>query len=243
MTTLVALNSKKHHLLKIDTGEVESQGGHLHMVPVVLTEFAKLSLQYPIVVTKNQDNGRFTCVTLFGLEKGENLFFNGNEWNSIYLPLQIRRQPFFLGKSEEDDKRVICIDMSHASIINENSMLKENGKKLFNADGSETQYLADLKNILAELSEGENTTQLFIQELLSMNLLQPMQLQIALENEQSFRVDGLYTINEQALTKVTSENLISLHHKNFLHPIYIMLTSIGHIYGLIDKKNKRNRNV
>jgi hypothetical protein len=234
MPTLVALNSQTHQTLGINTKHVESQAGLLHMVPVVLSEFLRLSLQYPIVFTKNKDTGRFTCTTLFGLEKGENLFFNNDAWDALYLPLQVRRQPFFIGESEgEDDKSVICIDMNHSSINT------ESGEKLFDMQGNETNYLINIKNILAELFDGEKTTQAFINQLLSLNLLQPMQLQITLEDDYAVRVDGLYTVNEAALNKLTAEQLFTLHEKNHLHPIYTMITSIGHIYGLVDKKNKR----
>lgn len=241
MSTLVALNSHIHRALGVNTEHVESQAGLLHMVPVVLTEFLKLSLQYPIVFTKNKDTGRFMCSTLFGLEPGENLFFNNDKWDSLYLPLQIRRQPFFIGKSEgEGDQPVICIDMSHPSIDMSHSRVDTtSGEKLFDEQGNETDYLVKAKNILAELFEGEQTTQLFISELLALNLLQLMQLQITLADGHVTRVEGLYTVDENALNKLTAEQLFALHKNNYLHPIYTMITSIGHIYGLVDKKNKR----
>jgi len=240
MNTLVALNSKTHQGLEIDKGKVESQAGHLHMVPVVLSEFLKLSLQYPIVITKNQDTGQFTCVALFGLEKGENLFFKAGSWETLYLPLHVRRQPFFVAKSEgANDSFVICIDMGHSSLKKENGN-NEKVEKLFDAQGKETSYLADVKNVLAELFDGEKATKAFIDALLSLDLLQPLQLQITLENKSSVRVDGLYTINEKNLHNLRSQQLFALHEKNYLHPIYTMITAIGHIYGLIDKKNKRS---
>lgn len=234
MPTLVALNSHIHQGLGVNTEHVESQAGLLHMVPVVLTEFHKLSLQFPIVFTKNKDTGQFMCSTLFGLEQGENLFFNNDKWDSLYLPLQIRRQPFFIGKSEnDDDQPVICIDMSLSATGT------TSGEKLFDEQGNETDYLVKAKNILAELFEGEQATQLFINELLSLNLMQPMQLQITLVDGHIIRVEGLYSVDEDALNKLTAEQLFALHKKNYLHPIYTMITSIGHIYGLVDKKNKR----
>jgi hypothetical protein len=244
MTTLVALNSKTHNTVNIDATKIESHAGTLNMVPVVVSEFLKLSLQYPIVITKNQDNGRFTCVTLFGLEKGENLFVRDQKWDSLYLPLQIRRQPFFLGKADSEDvKLVICIDMSHPSVADDAHNKATTSEKLFDAQGNETNYLSAVKNILAELFDGEKQTQGFINELLAMNLLQPMQLQITLENQSSVRVDGLYTINEKVLSNLTSDQLFSLHQKNCLQPIYTMISSVGHIYGLVDRKNKLSSSI
>jgi hypothetical protein len=238
MSTLVALNSKIHQDLEINQKKVESEAGLLHMVPVVLSEFSKLALQYPILITKNQDTGRFTCVTLFGLEKGENLFFNRDTWDTIYLPLHIRRQPFFVGKSDVDEGHVICIDMNHAS-VEKDSDAGEGRSRLFDAEGNETDYLSGIKNVLAELFDGEKATELYINELLALDLLQSLQLQITLENKSSVQVEGLYTINEKVLNKLTAQQLFTLHEKNYLHPTYTMINAIGHIYGLVEKKNRR----
>lgn len=241
MSTLVALNSQTHRALRVNAGQVESQAGLLHMVPVVLAEFLNLSLQYPIVFTKNKDSGRFMCSALFGLEPGENLFFNADKWDCLYLPLHIRRQPFFIGKSEsEDDQPVICIDMTHSSIdMSHSASGTANGEKLFDDQGRETDYLVKAKNILAELFEGEQATQLFVNEILTLNLLQPMRLQITLGDGCVIRLEGLYTVDEDALNTLSAEQFFALHKKNYLHPIYTMITSVGHIYGLVDKKNKR----
>jgi hypothetical protein len=234
MSNLVALNHQVHHSIRINTQVAEAQGSHLNMVPVVLSEFLKLAVQFPIAFTKNKDTGRFVCVALFGFQDGENLFVNNHQWNSLYLPLQIRRQPFFLGNSEHgEDQFVICLDTGNPSIQH------ENGEQLFNADSKETAYLENIKFILAELINGETPTQAFINTLTTLKLLQPMQLEITFENGESTRVEGIYSIDEDHLNRLTSEEITGLHTQGYLNPIYTMITSIGHIYGLIDKKNKR----
>lgn len=238
MSTLTALNSKHHKDVGINAKKVESEAGALNMVPVVLSEFSKVALQYPIVITKNQDTGRFSCIALFGLEKGENLFFNRDTWDAIYLPLQIRRQPFFIGTSEANDQHLICIDANHSS-VEEASRSEDAVHSLFDESGNETDYLTGMKNLLAELFEGEKLTKIFIDDLLTYNLLQPLQLQITLVDQSPVRVEGLYTINEAILNQFTSDELFSLHEKKYLNPIYAMIMSVGHMYGLLDRKNKR----
>jgi hypothetical protein len=238
MSNLIALNQQAHQALRIDTQVVEAQASHLNMIPVVLSEFLKLAVQFPIALTKNKDTGRFVCVALFGFQESENLFIKDQEWDSLYVPLQIRRQPFFLGNSDQgNDEFVVCIDTSHKSVQQEETKL--DGEAIFDKEGNATPYLENIKTVLAELLNGESHTQIFIKTLADLKLLQPMQLEITFENGESTRIEGVYTINEENLKHLSAIDITSLHQQNYLAPIYTMITSLGHIYGLVNRKNKR----
>ena len=236
MAHLVSLDTTAHRHIRIDSTVVEVSGARLNMVPVVLTEFLKLVVQYPIAFAKDKETGRFTCVALFGFHDNENLFVENGQWNAIYVPLQVSRQPFFLGNASEkpgEDAFVVCIDVEHDSIQ------AEAGEKIFDADGNETAYLERMKQGLAELLNGELPTQQFIQTLTGLKLLLPMQLEITFENLESTEVEGLYTINETRLAELSADEIASLHAQGMLGPIYTMLASLGHIYSMVDRRNKR----
>lgn len=234
MSNLVTLNNQRHKNVRIDVEQVEMMGSHLNMVPVVLSEFLKLAVHFPIVFTKNRETGHFACVALFGFQQGENLFIKNNQWDTLYVPLQINRQPFFLGNTTGDDNEFfICIDTTHKSLCN------TRGEAIFDASGRHTPYMESIKSILAELVKGEAITRDFIQTLADMKLLQPMHLDITFKNEESARIEGLYTINEENLKHLDKEDIFTLHQRAYLSPIYTMITSLGHIYGLVDRKNKR----
>lgn len=238
MSNLIALNQQVHQALRINTQVVEAQASQLNMIPVVLSEFLKLAVQFPIALTKNKDTGRFVCVALFGFQENENLFIKDQEWDSLYVPLQIRRQPFFLGNSDQgNDEFVVCIDTSHKSVQQEETKL--DGEAIFDKEGNATPYLENIKTVLAELLNGESHTQIFIKTLADLNLLQSMQLEITFENGESTRVEGIYTINEENLKHLSAIDITNLHQQNYLAPIYTMITSLGHIYGLVNRKNKR----
>ncbi|MET0355249.1 MAG: SapC family protein [Cellvibrio sp.] len=233
MSSLITLNNQLHKNVCVDAQEVELQGGQLHMVPVVLSEFLKLAINFPIVFTKNKETGRFSCVALFGFQPGENLFIKANQWDALYVPLQIKRQPFFLGNaSDNHNEFFICIDTSHKSLG------KNTGEPIFDANGNDTAYMESIKAILAELAQGEPLMEDFIQTLLQMKLLQSMHLEITLKNNESIRSEGLYTINEDNLKTLAEDNVFELHQNNYLSSIYTMITSLGHIYGMVDRKNK-----
>ncbi len=231
MTNFVALHNQQHQALRIDTGLVESLGASNNMVPVVLSEFLRLVVHYPIVFTKNSETGNFLTVALLGFENGENLFWNNEQWQSIYTPLNIMRQPFFIG--QDNGQPLICID------TNSSALTTDQGEAIFDSAGNETDFLHRIKARLAELLEGETRTQDFIKTLLSLNLIMPMALDISFANTQQLRVQGLYTINEEHMAQLDANQLLALQQQGYLQPIYTMLASLGQIYALIQKKNER----
>jgi hypothetical protein len=241
---LTALNSVAHRNIRVNQQQVLAQAAQLNMVPVVLGEFLKLCVQYPIVLTKNGATGQFTCVALFGFDKTENLFWNADRWDAIYVPLQISRQPFFLGNEAVGRQllhalpalppslAVVCIDTQHAAVK------QTDGEALFDEHGGETAFLQQAKQMLAALLAGEEQTNLFIRKLLALELLRPMRLEIEFANRQKQRIEGLYTVDEERLKTLAAETIAELHSLEYLAPIYTMLASLGHIYSLVQRKNQ-----
>lgn len=238
MTTLIAVNKNSHQHIKIDPDQAIFHGANLHLIPVVLSEFINLVVQYPIVITKNADTGQFVCSTMLGFEPNENLFFNNKQWQSIYLPLQIQRQPFFIDMNANDDMEnkdeyIVCFD-SDSPAISQNK-----GEKLYNSLGEESDYYKNAKTCLMRLLQGERDNQLFITSIQEMDLLQPLSLEVTFKNNKSSRLNGLYTINQEKLATLSKEQISKLHALGLLQPIYTMIASLGQIYALIEKKNHK----
>ena len=231
MAKFVALHSQLHQSVRVDTLRIESLGANERMIPVVPSEFLKLVVDYPLVFTKSADNGRFICVALLGFEDKENLFWDDNRWNSIYVPLNIQRQPFFIG--HDQGKIVICLDTESTCLSS------GNGEPLFTTQGEETLFLQKAKVQLAELLKGEEEAQNFIACLMELKLIMPMSLDISFANQQSQRVQGIYTIDEERLATLDNTQLVDLHQRGYTKLIYTMVASLGQIYALIHKKNQR----
>ncbi|HEY0687356.1 MAG TPA: SapC family protein [Steroidobacter sp.] len=229
MTRLVALNSAAHRHLRVDQAQVLAQASRLNLLPVVLGEFLKLCVHYPVVLTKNGATGQFSCVALFGFEQHENLFWKQDRWDAIYVPLQVTRQPFFLG---DDQDRVVCIDTMNPAVT------QTQGEALFDEHGGETAYLQGVKQMLAALLDGEERTQQFVRKLLALELIRPMRLEIEFANRQKLQVAGLYTIDEARLQAIPAATIAELHALEYLGPIYTMLASLGHIYSLVQRRNQ-----
>ena len=227
MNRLIALDSAAHRHLRVNPAQVQAHAAQLNMVPVVLGEFLKLCVQYPIVLAKNGTTGQFTCVALFGFEKGENLFWQQDRWDALYVPLQVGRQPFFLGSD-----RLVLIDTLHPAVQ------QGHGQAIFDESGAETPYLQQAKQMLAALLDGEEQTDRFIRQLLALELIRPMRLEIEFANRQQQRIEGLYCVDEARLKELTAETVAELHSLDWLAPIYTMLASLGHIYSLVQRKNQ-----
>jgi hypothetical protein len=247
MAKLVAINNQKHRNLIIDTSKAEQYGAELNLIPTVLSEFVSLAVQYPIVFTKNGETGEFVCAAMLGFESSENLFWQNGQWQGMYLPLQIQRQPFFIGESSEQGNEnigenkdyIVCIDVE-SPMISEAELIKTDScNKLYSDDGKESDYLIQAKNTLANLLQGEADTKAFITTLKAMDLLQPLSLEIAFVNEQTTRLNGLYTINQDKLAALSCDKITSLHQSGLLQPIYTMIASLAQIYALIERKNQR----
>lgn len=239
MAKLVALNNRIHQGLYIDANKAEEQIADLHMLPVVPSEFQKLVVQLPILFSKNAETGQFVCVTLMGLEEGENLFWQEARFQGIYTPLNVARQPFFVGQDEQTgDDYVICVDMDNAAVAEKHS--SNHDQPLFAKNGKASDYLLKAQDTLAALIQGEQQSAMFIQQLLKLQLLLPLALDITFENKQSIKIKGLYSIDEDKLQALSGEQLGELNQQGFLQAAYTQLASLGQIYALIDRKNKRN---
>jgi hypothetical protein len=238
VTKLVALNNRIHQGVYIDANKAEEQIADLHMLPVVLSEFQKLVVQLPILFSKNSDTGQFVCVTLMGLQEGENLYWQDAAFQGFYTPLNVARQPFFVGQDEQSgDNYVICIDMDNPAVAQTSSA--NHDQVLFDVDGKASDYLLKAQDFLGRLIEGEQQTANFIQQLLKFKLLVPLALDITFENKQSSKIAGLYSIDEDKLQALSGEQLAGLNQQGFLAAAYTQLVSLGQIYTLIDRKNKR----
>ena len=240
MENLVAVDNKNHLKTCIDINKRELHAQALHYIPIVLAEFSNVAVQYPIVLTKNADTGQFVFVAMLGFEAGENLFWHDQQWQGLYLPLHIRRQPFFVGNSESENQActsgndyVVCIDSDSPTIT------LEGGTALFDERGLDSDYFQDTKACLSQLLQGEVENKNLIEHLQNMDLIQSMSLEVTFENQQSTRLNGLYTIDSDKMAKLNEEQVLVLHKSGILPAIYTLMTSLGQIPTLIELKNKR----
>ena len=233
---LVELSREEHSELKIDPGLAEASAARQHLIPIVVSEFRKAATQYPIVFAKNPETGRFAPYVLNGLEPEENLFWSGAKMDVAYVPLNIRRRPFFVGLADPSsgaNDNVLCIDIESACIT------ASGQKSIVDADGSDSPYLKEILSIVGTLVQGQTQTKSFIDSSLSLDLLCPIVLDIVLEDGKPLHVEGLYGIDEDRFRALDKDKVERLWNEGLLDLIYSVIVSTGQIFNLIRLRNER----
>ena len=233
---LVELSRAEHSELKINPDLAEASAARQHLIPIVASEFRKAAIQYPIVFAKNPETGRFAAFVLNGLEPEENLFWSGTKLDVAYVPLNIRRGPFFVGTADTSsgaNGNVLCIDI-------ESSCLTASGQKsIVEADGSDSAYLKEILSIVGQLVDGQKQTSSFINTALSLDLLCPIVLDIVLEDGKPLHVEGLYSIDEDRFRSLDKDKVARLWNEGLMDLIYSLIVSTGQIFNLIRLRNEK----
>jgi hypothetical protein len=237
---LVELSRSAHAGLRIRADLAETTAARQHLVPIVVSEFRKAATQYPIVFAKHPQTGRFAPYVLSGLGVEENLFWTGTELDVAYVPLNVRRQPFYVGANDASADapatNVLCIDIESPCLEDGSG---ESAKTLVNPDGSDSAYLREMLSILGELVAGSQTTEQFIATLLSLDLLAPIVLDIVLDNGTPLQLEGLYGLDEDKFRQLDEREIARLWKAGYLDLIYSVLIASGRIFSLIRLKNQR----
>lgn len=224
---LVELSRSEHAGLRIRAERVEASASDQHLVPIVVSEFRKAAIQYPIVFAKHPETGRFAPYVLNGLAVKENLFWTGTELDVAYVPLNVRRQPFYAPEN------ILCIDLDSPCVDSSGQ------KTLVNPDGSDSSYLQGMLSVLGELVAGKAATEQFIATLLSLELLAPLLLDILLDDKTPLQLHGLYSLDEERFRQLDAGEIAKFWQNGYLDLVYAVLLASGQIFKLIRLKNQR----
>lgn len=238
MENLVALEQSAHQHIKIDTQKAQSHAENINMIPVVMAELNQIAVQQPIVFAKNSETGEFTLNALLGFEQHENLFYQHSQWQGVYLPLQLQRQPFFVGDTHAKQTQYpVCINLNSPAVINNQAQSQNDLEPIYTQNAEESGYFKKIKQCLGHLLQGEIDNKKLIDTLLQHELLQPLSIEVTFQNSQKTKLNGLYTINQERLAQLDSDQITLLHQRALLPAIYTVITSLGQIYPLIERKN------
>ena len=237
MSNHAILTAETHRDLRVATHRSAAFGDDVMCCVTVPAEFRQVQNEYPIVFRMNPERDGFSAFALFGFENGENLFLDNDRWEARYRPLAIDIQPFLIGRPAvgEGDKQV-HIDMASARIAH------GEGTRVFDEQGRPTPYLETIAGKLGELDEGYQASGEFFATLMTYNLLEPLALDITLNDGSTHRFVGFHVIHEERLRSLAAETVAELHAKDYLMPIYMALASLSNIARLVDRKNARTQN-
>lgn len=204
-----------------------------HIASIMVHEFSRAASIYPIVFLEDKEQDRFRPVVLLGLEEGENLFVQDDKWNASYIPAIIRRYPFVLAQTEEEDKFTICIDQD-SEFVNE-----DEGQAIFDENGEAGEVIERVKTYLTELQQMEVFTNEFCDYMKANNMFTPLNMKVRVGDEVK-EVGGAYVINEERFNSLSDEKFLELRSKKYIPVTYAHLSSLAQIERLIGFKDKES---
>ena len=243
MTNFTILDKNTHRNTRIMIGRGAKFGENIHLVPVIADELPKLILEYPVCLIKHNDTGQFGLQALLGFEPEENLYLAEDTWQANYLPLHILRQPFHVtvasesGKQPSAENTVITINMDNTRVQ------EKSGELLFDQEGNKTPFMENVNIMLSSLVNGIIRTEAFIKKLADLDLIEPVHLNVNFADGEQKRFEGIYTVNEDKLKNLATEQVNELNNKGYLQACYLLLASMGNVQKLISLKRQRLNSV
>lgn len=216
-------------------------GDDIGMVLAFPSEYAELQREYPIFFRKDRESGEWQSVALLGFEQGENLFLRDGRWNAAYLPGAVAKGPFLIGFQEQrvdNELRrepVIHVDLDHprASFVE--------GEPVFLPQGGHSPYLQHIAGVLRGIRDGTEFGAAMFAAFDSLGLIQPVGLDVQLDDNHRASVGGLHGIDRDKLAALDAESLRRLNQAGFLEGAYLVLASLHNVRRLMAEKQRRLR--
>lgn len=234
MTSHEILTVEAHRDLRVHAGRGADIGDAVMCAIVVPSEFRQVQNEYPILFRLNPERDSFTAFAMFGFETGENLFLENGRWDAGHRPLSIDIQPFLIGMlADGGDAKQVHIDTASSRIAG------EEGTRVFDEDGRPTPYLERITEQLGALDAGYQASGDFFAALRRHELLEPLTLEVTLDDGSTNRLVGFHIVDEDRLRRLDAAALAELHAADHLMPIFMALASLANFSALIARKNRR----
>ncbi len=234
MPQLQPLNPTAHKSIRVNTQYSTELGYDCGAVMVVPNEISTLQREYPILFRKHTQTGRLFPNALLGFEQNENLFLtHDGHWNAKTIPLLIQKGPFMITPEHQgsEQKAILALDLDDPRIGS------KQGKALFDELGNETPFLSEVKQVMAGIHEGSPLINLMVDTYMEMDLIEPLTLDIELNDGQKIHFAGAYTVSEEKLADLSPQQLEKLNETGLLAVAFYIAGSLQNVSHLIELKN------
>jgi len=192
-------------------------------------ELPKALLDMPLGFLDSGDS--YVLIAVTGLQDGVNLYVGDRgEWLGNYPPAALRSYPFSLLPSKENsDQLVFCID-EESGLVSDNS----EGEQFFDSQGNLDESLTKVMSLLAAVYADKQSTDRLCAILGQHGLIKPWELKIKLDKG-VHQVNGLFGIDEEALTNLPDEDFLELRRSGALFVAQCQLLSMQNIERLVQR--------
>ena len=236
----VVLSNVEHKDLKIDNRHCAKYGDNVNRALAFSAEFDELHKEYPILFHKDPDTSEFHAHVILGFEKDENLFLDDDGWSGHYVPAILARGPFLIGfQNQEVNGKVQKEPVIHVDMDNPRVDVDE-GQAVFLPMGGDTPFLENVMRTLQVIHQGAVFDKTVFSRLESMDLLEPVSIEVTLSNIDQISFHSYYTINKEKLAQLDGESLEKLNKSGILNLAIFALSSLGNFHKLIELKNMKS---
>ena len=224
------LNTNEHKNIAIKQVADVAYAQELTSSPITVPEFFEACKDYPIVFAKDANNNSWFATVLLGYKEKENIFINNETkfWEpNRYIPAFIRRYPFVSVAQSGAQDIAIAVEGEYKSEDE-----KDASRKLFNEDGSNTEFLNSVISFLNQYQNDAVATTAFINQLNDWELLEEKTATITTADNKIYNINGLFIVNEEKLKHLSKKKQEDICNKNASPLITAHLISLSNIARL-----------
>jgi hypothetical protein len=223
-----ALNADVHAGLRYQSGSAPfAKAAGIHMVPLLVGEFAQAMTHYPIIFAGEEK----TPLAVMGLAAGQNFFIKDGQFeDGAYVPAYLRRHPFTLASATEE-QMVVCIDRDEAGFVTEGE-----GEALF-ADGEPTAFTKHAMAFLTEFQAETVRTSAFIKMLADADLFEVKNTSFVVDGKQE-PIAEYFAIAEDRLAALSDEQLAGMVRSGAMVGVHAHLLSLQRWNLLLARRNE-----
>ena len=236
MPRLEALNFDAHGDLSLSKTSGQIYARDQHMLPLRVTEISRAVSDFPVVISRASGKGDLTLSALTSLEPGQNLFLDGDRWQSIFQPVLMQTHPFYLmnGPTPESEP-LLGLDAQSPALVGDGD-----GEKLFTQKGKPALWVGQKRAQLLDDARNMMHSFAFLELIDSLGLVRAIDISVKYGSDKINKIQGLNMINEDRFHDLAEADFLNLRAKGYLAPIYAMLFSVIQLNGLIRRHNLVN---
>lgn len=226
------LNSERHRRLRLSTVPNYRFAAEQMVTPIVSGEAWQIAREYIMVF---QMQPQSLPLALLGTQPQVNTYVGTERaWWGRYVPAHLRRYPFIAAahpESGDELRYTVMVDTSAPQLS------EDEGKPLFNDDGTPSPLLVEIQQVLANLQRDMQITQTLVGQIEDSGLLIEQALTIKLIDSEPVGIQGFRVIDQQALRNSAPDTLSALARSGALDLIYAHICSLTNARdGLLARK-------
>ena len=201
-------------------------------VPLLIEEVPFAITTMPIMFTRKPatdsasregDSAHYEMCALLSLAPGNNLFITRDgRWLAGYMPAEYRAYPFKALPKPGSGDLTLCFNTDSGLLIDNAGASAE---RFFTDEGEPSALLRNTMQFLQKCEKNRQITHNAVAALARHKLLTPFNVKVKVDDGEPKLLEGLYSIDEKNLRKLSATALEDLNKNNGLAIAYAQLYS------------------